>query len=245
MIDGGERIEAEHASLALYLLGALDEDERAVFERHLAGCDRCLDEATEFGATTSALGLLPAGDPGDLLAAVRPPARAASAAGPRALLRPPPRRTGRDSGRRPEFSRRRMVTVALTAVAVVAAGSTTVLVLHDGSATQDHRAGLVLMASAQAPGGGVSLSVLVMGTEYGSTVRLTMTGLRPGLLYRLYAVSRDGRTHQVRDWLGAAGTQQITGELSLPVDTLAFFTVTEANGDPVVTAPLVRSTGQR
>ncbi|MDR7274236.1 zf-HC2 domain-containing protein [Catenuloplanes atrovinosus] len=46
----------QHAALALYLLGALPERERADFERHLAGCDRCLDEAMDLGPTTSGLG---------------------------------------------------------------------------------------------------------------------------------------------------------------------------------------------
>ncbi|MEK8104334.1 zf-HC2 domain-containing protein [Micromonospora sp. M12] len=52
---GGEHTTAEQSRLALYLLGALDEAERVSFEEHLAGCWRCLDEATEIGASTSGL----------------------------------------------------------------------------------------------------------------------------------------------------------------------------------------------
>lgn len=55
-------------SLGLYLLGALDGEERDAIERHLAGCPACCDEADELGTVADALALLPAPDVGQLIA---------------------------------------------------------------------------------------------------------------------------------------------------------------------------------
>lgn len=49
-------------SLGLYLLGAVDADERATIERHLAGCDACRAESEELAATVAAVALIPEDD---------------------------------------------------------------------------------------------------------------------------------------------------------------------------------------
>lgn len=97
----------------------------------------------------------------------------------------------------------------------------------------------VLTASGEAPGYGASLSVAIVASNEGSaTIRITVTGLRPGLRYRLFAVTRDGATHVVRDWTASAGPQEVAGETSLPVDQLSFITVGLVDGSAIVTAPL-------
>lgn len=335
MRTGGEHPTAEHAALALYLLGALDDAERVAFEAHLAGCDECLAAAGEMGGVTSALGGLDAADWDDLAgltpefplppefgpppdrAQVAPPAGLPPAAPPSAgpppgppsadpppvgppsptgsggptapvpVARPPadspppadvppdpqsgtpvaaprpsarrgagPRTTGRGAGSRPggdrpatasgtggtrpagPARRRRMVLwggVAAALVAVVLAGGTAVVTgLGD-------RSGVVLTATGEAPAEGVSLSVAITTDEgRGSTIRITATGLRQGLRYRLFAVTRDGATHVVRDWTASTGPQEVTGELSLPVADLAFVTVGLVDGTAIVTAPISR-----
>ncbi|MGY3518824.1 hypothetical protein ACVMYR_21250 [Micromonospora sp. PTRAS2] len=69
-------------------------------------------------------------------------------------------------------------------------------------------------------------------------VRATVVGLTAGVEYRLYAVAADTRTHQVARWTATAGTQEVTGEIAVPVDTLAFFAVADADGTAVVSARL-------
>ncbi|WP_422756726.1 zf-HC2 domain-containing protein [Micromonospora sp. WMMD708] len=378
MRTGGEPPTAEHAALALYLLGALDDADRVAFEAHLAGCDECLSAAGEMGGVTSALGGLDAADwddlagltpefplppgygpppdrapavppadpptaaalPADLppadppspgpppgpLSADPPPVGPPSPTGsgrpaaPVPLARPPagspppappadgepvtptadgvpatvagstptpadagpladvppaprsgtpvvaprrgdrrgagPRTTGRGAGSRPggdrpatapgtggtrpadPARRRRMVLwggVAAALVAVVLAGGTAVV---DGFGD---RSGVVLTATGEAPAEGVSLSVAITTDEgRGSTIRITATGLRQGLRYRLFAVTRDGVTHVVRDWTASTGPQEVTGELSLPVADLAFVTVGLVDGTAIVTAPISR-----
>jgi anti-sigma-K factor RskA len=44
-----------HELTAAYALDALDADERAAFEEHLAGCERCRDEVASFWETAEAL----------------------------------------------------------------------------------------------------------------------------------------------------------------------------------------------
>ncbi|MFE7871698.1 zf-HC2 domain-containing protein [Micromonospora humida] len=391
MRTGGDHPTAEHAALALYLLGALDDVDRVAFEAHLAGCDECLSAAGEMGGVTSALGGLDAADwddlagltpefplppgfgpppdpahatpPADLPPALAPPADLPPADAPPADLtpadppstglppgplsadpppvgppsptgsgqpaapvpvaRPPadsppppppaggepvtptadggpaaaagsapppalaadagspadvapvpqsgtpvaaprrgdrrgagPRTTGRGAGSRPggdrpatapgpggtrpadPARRRRMVLwggVAAALVAVVLAGGIAAVTGFGD------RSGVVLTATGEAPAEGVSLSVAITTDEgRGSTIRITATGLRQGLRYRLFAVTRDGVTHVVRDWTASTGPQEVTGELSLPVADLAFVTVGLVDGTAIVTAPISR-----
>ncbi|GLF99202.1 anti-sigma factor [Streptomyces yaizuensis] len=46
-----------HTLTGAYALDALDDDERAVFERHLAGCDSCARECADFLAAAARLAL--------------------------------------------------------------------------------------------------------------------------------------------------------------------------------------------
>ncbi|MEU7979334.1 zf-HC2 domain-containing protein [Micromonospora sp. NPDC049081] len=142
-------------------------------------------------------------------------------------------------GTRPDSARRRRMLfwggVAAALVAVVLAGGVAAVTGFGG-----HSA-VVLTATGEAPAQGVSLSVAITTDEgRGSTIRITATGLRQGLRYRLFAVTRDGVTHVVRDWTASTGPQEVTGELSLPVADLAFVTVGLVDGTAVVTAPISR-----
>ncbi|MFD0746248.1 hypothetical protein ACFQ1L_33660 [Phytohabitans flavus] len=97
----------------------------------------------------------------------------------------------------------------------------------------------VLAASGEAPAYGASLSVFITGGDKDrSTIRITVTGLRPGIRYRLFAVTRDRATHVVRDWTASSGPQEVTGETSLSIGDLAFITVGLVDGSAIVTAPI-------
>ena len=47
-----------HGAVGAYVADALDDDERTVFELHLAGCESCLREVAEFTETAAELAWL-------------------------------------------------------------------------------------------------------------------------------------------------------------------------------------------
>lgn len=114
-----------HALVGAYALNALDELERAHFERHLAGCLACAEEAAELRQTAVRLADLTAVDPpmelrGRVLAQARgvaqlPGGAAALPVGAAA----PPTGTQRRSRPRPRWSQ---WVAAAVAVLIVAAG---------------------------------------------------------------------------------------------------------------------------
>ncbi|MFI2710666.1 zf-HC2 domain-containing protein [Micromonospora sp. NPDC018662] len=164
------------------------------------------------------------------------PGRGPGGAGPTG----PGRASGdRPGGGRPQaLSARRRLLLWAGAAALALAVLTGGIVAAVGGGGRD---GVVLTATGEAPGQGASLSVSITTHEgQGSTIRITATGLRPGLRYRLFAVTRDGVSHPVRDWTASNGPQEVTGELSPPVDQLSFVGVGLTDGTSVVTAPISR-----
>ena len=61
--------EELHTLVGLYVVDALDDDERARFEAHLAGCPACQQEVAEFRSTTGRLSQLMAERPPESLRA--------------------------------------------------------------------------------------------------------------------------------------------------------------------------------
>ena len=55
--------EELHTLVGLYVVDALDDEERSRFEAHLADCAACSDEVAEFRATTGRLSGLMAENP--------------------------------------------------------------------------------------------------------------------------------------------------------------------------------------
>ena len=64
--------EELHTLVGLYVVDALDDDEQARFEAHLAGCAACQQEVAEFRATTGRLSQLMAERPPETLRAATP-----------------------------------------------------------------------------------------------------------------------------------------------------------------------------
>ncbi|SCG33858.1 Putative zinc-finger [Micromonospora humi] len=146
-------------------------------------------------------------------------------------------RPGGGRSRAPSPRRRLLLWAGAVVLAVAVLTGGIVAAVGGGGGRDD----LVLTATGEAPGQGVGLSVSITTHEgQGSTIRITATGLRPGLRYRLFAVTRDGVTHPVRDWTASTGPQEVTGELSPPVDQLSFVGVGLPDGTSVVTAPISR-----
>ncbi|WP_285686251.1 hypothetical protein [Actinoplanes sp. NBRC 103695] len=151
-----------------------------------------------------------------------------------------PRPAGaRTDSTRPASRRRlrRYLAYTGTAVALLVVVGFGALLLNDSGTQQ---AGASVTASAEASSGTVTLSVSVTGNAHGSTVDAHVTGLKTRVRHRLYAATADGMTHVVRDWSGDTTDQDVSGELTVPVDQLVFFTVGPVDGAPFVTAQIER-----
>ena len=185
MQASGPGHEHWHDATAAYLLGALDEAERAAFEEHLAGCPACREEVDELAPAAQALPM--SVDPVDpppslkarIMAEVEREASLLAAAGPEADRPPAARRRRRPSWRIP-----RLVPAAVAA-------------------------GLLVVGVAIGVGVGElrdtperTVAAKVSGAS-GATVSLEMNGDEGRLLARDLPAPPSGRVYQV--WLKRDG----------------------------------------
>ncbi|KWV29577.1 hypothetical protein [Micromonospora rifamycinica] len=157
---------------------------------------------------------------------------------------------GRGSDRSRRGRRRWLVAGTLAVVAAVSLG-VTIGQWQQGGPPDARSTVNPVNAGVTVEGAGVTarLSVTVVARPDGSGpvsgVRATVVGLTAGVDYRLYAVAADTRTYQVAQWTATAGPQEVTGEIPVALETLAFFAVAEADGTAVVSARIGRPTGPR
>jgi anti-sigma factor RsiW len=185
MQSSGPGHEHWHDATAAYLLGALDEAERAAFEEHLAGCPACREEVDQLAPAAQALPI--SVDPVDpppalkarIMAEVEREASLLAAAGPEADRPPAARRRRRPSWRIP-----RLVPAALAAGLLVVGVAIGVGV----GELQDAPERTVAAKVSGAPG---------------ATVSLEMNGDEGRLLARGLPAPPSGRVYQV--WLKRDG----------------------------------------
>ncbi|MFG1605385.1 zf-HC2 domain-containing protein [Actinoplanes sp. NPDC049265] len=228
--------------LGPHYMDALTPAESDAVDRHLRDCAECRSAAESVVEVVAALGLLLEDDgapSGAQKAApstpdvVRPgPVRAAS-------VRPSGRTAPTGPARRTRSRRQRLALakagLALALVLVVGFGALTLLnrLTSDGG-----RAVVTVAATASAAAGGPSASVQASETGDGVHVKVAAAGLQLGTTYRLDAVTSDGTVHEVDQWSGAPTVQEVAGDLPVPFDQLAFVTISEVGGPPVLTVYL-------
>lgn len=213
-----------------YLLGALDDDEMARFEEHLAGCDLCGDELDQLSGVVPVLvelrddGLGLAGPPsGDALL-------------DRLLAQVATERR----------SRRRRQLVAVAAAAVLVLGGPAVAVL----ATQDAPAATQAAGSdqhrASNPATGVSAVVGVTDKGWGSVIDLRLTGVRGPQTCSLVVYAMNGSQQTVATWSVPAdgyGTKAqpvmltVHGAAGLHAGDITHFEIRTERGDLLVNVP--------
>jgi anti-sigma-K factor RskA len=186
MQASGPGHEHWHDATAAYLLGALDETERAAFEEHLAGCPACREEVDQLAPAAQALprSVDPVDPPPSLrariMAEVEREASLLAAAGPEAD-RPP---AAARRWRRPSLRIPRLVPAAVAAALLVV-----------GVAI-----GIGVGEMQDAPERTVAAKV---NGAPGATVSLEMNGEEGRLLARDLPAPPSGRVYQV--WLKRAG----------------------------------------
>ena len=152
--------------------------------------------------------------------------------------RPGPGNVGPDRAtrhRRPAY-RYRLVAAAIALALVVGVG----LGVWFNSGTPME---VTLAGSGTNSATGVGMSVKVVGNAAGSHIEAAVTGLEPGVVYQVYAVSAGGDTQVAIRWIGAVPDQTVTGDSPIRTADLAFVTLTRGDGGVLVTVRVARSGG--
>ncbi|MDT5024702.1 MAG: hypothetical protein QOE61_1128, partial [Micromonosporaceae bacterium] len=227
---------------------------------HLASCAECRTECAKLSEVPAFLSLLTQEDvrwmadefaprkrDADRSAAVptprvrtgappsRPPTQTANA---RPATHPQP---SGDRGRNPRAAKsdlpRHRSRFALAAVALALIVGVSVGL---GLATRSPAA-ITLAGSDTNAVTGVTTSVSVVGLDNGSHVTATVKGLHPGVEYKLFAVDSHGQTQTVVRWSAENKAFAYAGDVQIRAEDLAFFTITELDGQVVITVKVAKA----
>lgn len=223
-------ISNDHVDVGAYALGLLEDQDKAMFEAHLATCASCAAELSALSPVATMLrGLEPVELPGD----------AESARPPTDLLR-----------RRAAANRRRVrwqIAVAAAAcVAALGAG------LGIGLATGSQSAQGVIAVTGQRhtatdPATGVTGTVGLVAKAWGTQVTLDLAGVHGPVECQLIAVSKTGEQKVVTGWFvpapgdgvpGHPAHLLVQGGTAIEMGNLARFEVNVVNGRTLLTIPV-------
>jgi anti-sigma factor RsiW len=216
-------------SLGVYLVGALDADERAAVEAHLQDCPTCRAELAELAGLPSMLERLSIDDfpleplpvPDDLFDRVAARAREEDA------LEADERRQNKSSG-----GYRRLAAVAAAVVLIAVLGVGSLLVINHNGSTPTTNA----FTNSQ---GAVTMRVALASQASGTGLKVTVSGLPPNEHCWLIAVSKSGVREVAGRWDATyPGTAQETGSTSIPQSQLSQLVLIGTGGKHLVTVPV-------
>jgi anti-sigma factor RsiW len=205
-------------SLGVYLLGALDTDERAAVEVHLSDCEHCRVELAELAALPSMLERLTLDD-----FAIEPPVvpeelfdRVAARA----------REEHADLRMAQRHRYRRLTAVAAAVVLVTGAAVGTVALTHHGQPKST-------FVQSQ---GSVKMRVTLAAQKSGTSLQVTVAGLREDEHCQLIAIGKDGSRDVAGRWSATyAGQANETGSTAIARSQLTQLVLLGTNGRPLDT----------
>ena len=218
-------------SLGAYVLGTLEQSERAGIDAHLRSCDVCRAQLAELSGLPGLLARLSLSDLGEAApVASAPDALFAKVA---AQARAEDRANAAEVETAtvvPLRGRRRRMVVSAAAVVVLLAGAVTAAVLVGSSGAPGP--GVRTVQSAQ---GTVHMRVALTSQTEGTALRVTVSGLRNNEHCRLVAIAADGTRELVgRWWATYAGEAQVTGSTSISPSNLSRFILYGSRGQQLV-----------
>lgn len=204
-------------SLGAYVVGAIDAQERADVEAHLATCPSCRDELASLAALPGLMSRLTVDE-----VLEGPPAMDG------AMLE---RLLAAAARERRAARQRRWLSVA--AAVVIAAGASTAGVAAYGAATGPH------WHTVNASAGPVHVKVELAGNASGTQLRLHLSGVPAEERCSLVAVSDTG-VREVAGWWEATydGTAAVRGTTSIDYHHLAKLVIQTDDGRQLVSAPV-------
>jgi hypothetical protein len=234
----GSDAHVDQELLGLHYMDALDPAQSDVIHQHLEECSACRAQADEVIDTVAALALLGIDDVVTGTAATPPPAPARA---PARSGTGPVRPSGRGGSTRPGQKRGRAGKLlragSLLALVLVLAGLGLATLVRSPQGKPTPVVTAAAVATDETTGASASVMVTSEGDD-GVTIRATVSGLREGTAYVLYAVTADSATGEVTRWTGTAAVQDVSGFLPVRIGDLSFFTVSLADGGPVVSVYL-------
>lgn len=208
-------------SLGVYVVGALDDDERALLDIHLADCAECREELERLMPLPRYLACLTIDDFERLDDAARPPAglltrlRAAISAEQRRRVR------------------RRVAAAAAVAVTLAVAAATVLVASGPPPAVPVSR------AAAVDPRTGVSADIALTPRAWGTEVSVRMDGAAPGERCRLVVRARDGSHDVAATWRATYfGTAGARGSTAIARADVSAVDVVTAAGRRLVHVPV-------
>ncbi|HET8680518.1 MAG TPA: zf-HC2 domain-containing protein [Micromonosporaceae bacterium] len=211
----------------VYVLGALSPAERAVYERHLAGCPSCREGVADLAVLPGLLGRL---DP----ATAEQVTQASAPAEPDRL----PRLLAIARADRARQRRRWRAGVAALAACLVAAVAIGVGTGQEAPVDQPVPVTLVAMTPVSGSGAvtaEVGITVTTGGTLVTVHCSYRSAERRRPYTFRLYAVAVDGSSEQVASWFAAAGDDlRFEGLTRIEQSNLDRIEVRRADGTPIL-----------
>jgi hypothetical protein len=217
-------------SLGVYVLDALEPDDRHAVDEHLSDCVQCLTELSELEELPALLATIDCDQIEDLL---DPDPTEPSPALAQGLVK--------DIAAYRARSRTRTLFAAAAAFVLLLAGPVvTALVVRDSGAASTDSQAFAQSISTTDPNTGTNATVALASREWGTRVRMQVGHVPGGNVCELLAIRRDGDSEVVASWrvrpAGYMGTETLTvdGSVATNLGDIDRFEVVTTGGRRLV-----------
>lgn len=201
--------------LGVYVLGSIDPAERALVDRHLAGCASCREELASLAGVPGLLGRLTAFEVAAL--ADRPE-------GESRLLDRVLAAAAADHRR----ARSRRVLAAVAAVVLLASGIGAGALLTSSRRTEPPAPAAVVLSTTA---GAITVRAGLTPKGWGTSVNLQLSGVPGGRSCQLIADGRDGRSEVAASYASTAtGEMTVTGATGIKLADITALRIVDTNG---------------
>lgn len=211
-------------SLGAYVLGHLDEDEKAGLEAHLEACPKCRSELEQLGGVAR---LLPHADPVRFETAPEPSAELG-----RKIFAEVGAEEAAESKRR---RRRRRLSFGFGGIATAAAAVALALVVIPGSGSGGSTPEQHVKFLSLPPG--VEIGAMLEPHSFGTEIRVYVSGVRSGTLCKVFLKGDDGTRYPAGSFRYRWG-QDSEAVLSSALDLSSTSEIGVSAGDTTFMAPV-------